>query len=388
MTSLSPAPDPGAALDARTVWEALPPHARTLLRELRALAVPGARVALVGGAVRDALLGRGSASPDLDLVVAGDDVQRLAGRLGDFVWHPAFRNAALTLPGGEGADLVTARRETYPVPGGSPVPLPGTLEDDLARRDFGLNALALEVTPDGTLALLAVPGGLEDLRARTLRPLHALSLHEDASRLVRAARLAGRLPLHAHPELLAQVPDALGMAARTPRLASELRLLLDEPRPGRAARALSDWGAATLLPEGAADLLERLDALQPGASQSGAAPGGTHRTLYAAALLSLPRGPERLDALALGPKPAELLDRARGDQPARPGTPEHTLRDLLGLTPPYPPLQGRDLLALGVPPGPQVGQLLTRLAQERRAGRYATRDDERRAALTWLDAPQ
>ena len=240
-------------LDPAQLWASLPDDAQELLTRLRRLAGPEARLALVGGAVRDLLLGQASASPDLDIVLAGGNVQRLAEQLGTaFSWHPAYGNATLHLPGGVYADLVTARRESYPVAGGPPMPLPGSLEDDLARRDFTVNALALELLADGTTRLLGVPNALDDLEARLLRPLHKQSFHEDASRLVRAARLAARLGLHAHAELLAQVPSALDIAPRTPRLLAELRLLLDEPLPGKAARVMAEWGADTLLPIGAA----------------------------------------------------------------------------------------------------------------------------------------
>ena len=361
------------------LWLGLPEDARGLLLRVRELAGPEARVALVGGAVRDLLLGQGSASPDLDIVLAGADVEELAGRLETpFSWHPAYRNATLHLPGGSYADLVSARRESYPAPGASPAPLPTSalersLEEDLARRDFTLNAAALELLPDGTAWLLSVPGTFDDLRARQLRPLHPGSFRDDASRLVRAARLAARLDLDAHPELLAQVPDALAVADRTPRLSAELRLLLDEPLPGRAARRLADWGAADLLPSGAAERLERLDALAEPRT----------RTLYAAALLSLTTRPDELAALGLGQRPAELLVRAREGQGGA-GTPEAALRDVLGLTLPYPPLQGRDLLELGLSPGPELGRMLGWLAGERRAGRFSSVQDEREAVRARL----
>jgi tRNA nucleotidyltransferase (CCA-adding enzyme) len=363
------------------VWNSLPETARTLLLTLRRLAPPPSRLALVGGAVRDLLLGQGSASPDLDIVLEGGDVQELARQVGAaFSFHPAYGNATLHLPGGLYADLVSARRESYPLAGGPPAPLPGSLEDDLARRDFTLNAAALELLKGGEYRLLSVPDMPADLQDRRLRPLHARSFHEDASRLVRGARLAARLGLHAHPELLAQVPSALQMATQTPRLASELRLLLEEPFPGHAARMLEDWGASSLLPAGAAALLERLDAL----------PGEKSRTLSAAALLSL-SGPGDLidvDTLGLGLRPAELLARARRAQPGAIGSPEATLQTLLGLTLPYPPLQGRDLLELGLVAGPEVGRTLAWLAAGRQAGEYASTDDERRAVLSRLRQPE
>ncbi len=361
--------------DPARLWASLPDDARALLTHLRQLAEPHSRLALVGGAVRDLLLGQASASPDLDIVLSGGNVQYLAEQLGvTFSWHPAYGNATLHLPGGVYADLVSARREHYPVAGGPPVPLPGSLEDDLARRDFTVNANALELQAGGDMRLLGLANSLGDLEARLLRPLHPQSFHEDASRLVRAARLAARLGLHAHLELLEQVPAALNIAPRTPRLMAELRLLLEESSPGKAARVLEDWGAGVLLPARAALLLERLDAL----------PGRKSRTLYAAALHSLVWAADRLEALGLGQRPAELLARARSAAPAAPGSPEATLQTLLGLTPPYPLLQGRDLLALGLSPGPELGRMLGWLAGERRAGRFASPDEEREAVRARL----
>ena len=358
--------------DPSELWKALPGEARAFLTALRNGAEPSARLALVGGAVRDLLLAQSSASPDLDVVLEGGDTEALARNLGaPFTFHPAYGNATLRLPEGLDADLVRARTESYPLPGGPPNPGPGTLEDDLARRDFSINAFALELLPHGKQRLLSVPGGLSDLEARQLRPLHALSFHDDASRLVRGARLAARLVLHAHPELLAQVPAALEVAPQTPRLAAELRLLLEEPLPGKAARVLEGWGAAELLPAGAADLLERLDVL----------PGSKTRTLYAAALLSLTRHPGDLDALGLGLRPAELLTRARSGQVFPAGSAEATLHLLLGWSLPYAPLQGRDLLEMGLTPGPDLGRMLGWLAGQRRDKQFLSAEEERNAVL-------
>ncbi|MDL2344827.1 CCA tRNA nucleotidyltransferase, partial [Deinococcus sp. MIMF12] len=332
----------GPSTLGREVWDRLRPDDRAWLLSLARSSGPGTRVALVGGAVRDALLGE---TPlDLDVAVEGTDAGMLAAASGlPAVVHPAYGNATVTLPDGRHADLVRARRETYPVPGANPHPLPGTLEDDLARRDFGLNALGLELGPDGPRALLDVTGGLEDLRARVLRPLHPRSLHEDASRLVRGARLAGRLGLEAHPEVRRQVPGALGMAGQTPRLWAELGLLLREPRPGRAARALQNWEAGGLFPAGATERLEALDARQDAGET-------VHPTPYAAALLSAAPDPAGWAVrLGLGEKPGALLARALGDTPVAPGSAEAILRTLLKPDA-YAGLSGRDVVARGVPP--------------------------------------
>lgn len=350
-----------------TVWAQLQEADRALLKRLAALAGPGSRVALVGGAVRDALLGH---TPlDLDVVVERADVEALAQATGlPFLFHPAFQNATLTLPEGRAVDLVRSRRETYPQPGQNPRPEPGTLEDDLRRRDFSLNALAL-LLPGGEL--LDVMGGADDLRARVLRPLHARSFHEDASRLVRGARLAARLDLRAAPELLAQVPNALEQADQTPRLWAELKLLLQEPRPYRAALNLQAWGAGELLPD--LNVLRALNDL----------PDVTAQT-YAAAFLAGAADPAHLaEKLALGEKPLHLLTRARSDTYFPPGTPEMQLRGILNPES-YVPLTGKDVLALGVPAGKQVGEALAHLTKMRRAGQVKTQDEERAALLSFV----
>lgn len=373
---------PTLADPAAHVWAQLRPADREWLRQL-ARAAGSSRLALVGGAVRDALLGR--TSFDLDIVVEDLDtasgvVERLAQASGQpFVFHPAFQNATLTLPGGGSADLVRARRENYPHPGRNPVPLPGTLEDDLRRRDFGLNALALALPPVGEPELLDVVGGLDDLARAELRPLHPRSFYEDASRLVRGARLAARLNLHTTPQLLAQVPDALALADATPRLWAEIKLLLAEPRPGAAAARLHDWGAGRLLP--GLPLLRQLDALQDAGQAIPPA-------VYAAALLSAVPDPDTwAERLSLGRGPLGLLERVLSDTFYPAGHPERTLRDLLRPES-YPPLMGRDVLALGGQPGPSVGRALAHLANLRRTGQVRSANEEREALRAYLQEIQ
>ncbi|GGM17690.1 CCA tRNA nucleotidyltransferase [Deinococcus aerophilus] len=364
-------PDP-----ATHAWAQLQDHDRTWLTGLARQAGPQARLALVGGAVRDALLGH---TPlDLDVVVEGAGVEALARASGlPTVFHPAFHNATVTLPDGRTADLVRARRESYPVPGENPRPHPGTLEEDLRRRDFTVNALALLIGPQGPVCLLDEVGGQDDLKARTLRPLHPASLREDASRLVRAARLAARLGLTASPELLRQVPDALELADRTPRLWAELRLLFSEPRPGAAARVLAGWGAGTLLP--GLETLEALDRLQR--ADHPLAPA-----LYAAAALHAAPDPTALAGrLSLGDRPGALLARALSDTYFPEDTPERLLRGVLRPDAAVP-LTGRDVLALGVLPGRAVGEALAHLAGLRRAGRVGSPEEERAALRAYLKA--
>ncbi|WP_233554535.1 CCA tRNA nucleotidyltransferase [Deinococcus cavernae] len=355
-------------LSGKDILARLRPGDQAWLTELAGLAGPAAQVALVGGAVRDALLG---VTPlDLDVVVDGVQVEELAHASGwPFVYHPAFQNATLHLPDGRFADLVRARRESYPVPGQNPVPEPGTLADDLRRRDFTVNALALRLGPEPEL--LDVAGGQRDLDRRFLRPLHRHSFHEDASRLVRGARIAARLDLQATPELLEQVPDALHMAPQTPRLWAELKLLLQEARPYLAALKLREWGAGELLPD--LGVLAALDEL----------PDVNPQTYAAGLLATAPDTAALAQRLSLGDKPAALLSRALSDTFYPPGTPERQLRSILNPHS-YVPLTGKDVLALGVPAGRQVGEALTYLAELRRAGRVNSQLDEQLALRDYV----
>jgi tRNA nucleotidyltransferase (CCA-adding enzyme) len=163
----------------------------------------GFGVHLVGGPVRDLLLGRPLV--DVDLMVETRDgsqaapaaiLARHAARAGErSVAHSRFGTARLIAA--EGAvDLAAARSEVYAKPGALPTVSPGTLEQDLARRDFSVNALAIPlngVARQGRPALVDPQGGWPDLEARRLRILHARSFHDDPTRALRAARFASRL---------------------------------------------------------------------------------------------------------------------------------------------------------------------------------------------------
>jgi tRNA nucleotidyltransferase (CCA-adding enzyme) len=179
---------------ARLDDEACDDERRALAAVRRVAGKHGLETYLVGGSVRDLILGR--PSTDRDVTVVGDAVslaQDVARRLGvpHPVIHPTFGTATLRV-GTINLDLITARRETYPHPGALPVVEPSTLADDLARRDFTINAMALGLTGPHTSALIDPHGGLDDLRAGRIRVLHARSFQDDATRLLRAARYAAR----------------------------------------------------------------------------------------------------------------------------------------------------------------------------------------------------
>jgi tRNA nucleotidyltransferase (CCA-adding enzyme) len=221
--------------------------------------VPG--VWIVGGAVRDTLLGLDP--KDLDLVVEGDAADA-ARKLGE---EPLLHERFGTATTNGHVNVAAARRERYARPGALPeVELGASIEEDLARRDFSVNAIAMRLA-DGELK--AVPGGLEDLSAHRLRVLHDRSFLDDPTRLLRLIRYAARLRFQIEEQTRVLAFDAVGGGAVdtvTPsRMGAELRLLIDEPMPG-AVCGLEAFGIGPrLLPAFGVDpdLVERAQRLTP-----------------------------------------------------------------------------------------------------------------------------
>ena len=219
------------------------PEARAVLDALAG--EPGVHV--VGGAVRDALLG--VAPHELDVVVEGDAVpvaRRAAERLGgDVVVHDRFGTATVRSPAAT-FDVVTARTEAYAAPGALPDVRPGaSIEEDLARRDFTVNAIALRVA-DGALA--EWPGARADLGAGVLRVLHERSFEDDPTRLLRLARYAAQARVRArsrhrragrggHGGDRLGRPAGLGAAAAAGRAAARRAARSRAPRARARGRA-------------------------------------------------------------------------------------------------------------------------------------------------------
>src|SRR3954468_5551441 len=220
------------------VLDALAPHPA-----LDALAgEPG--VYVVGGAVRDALLGR--TPHELDVLVEGDATavaRRPPERLGGVATiHERFGTATVR-GAGHAFDVVSARSERYPHPGALPdVTLGATVREDLARRDFTVNAIAVRVA-DG--ALVEHDGARADLEAGVLRVLHDGSFRDDPTRLLRGARYAARLGFAIEPHTDALWEDAVRggapAAVTGSRGGGERRLRPREPQPA-ALQALTRHG--------------------------------------------------------------------------------------------------------------------------------------------------
>jgi tRNA nucleotidyltransferase (CCA-adding enzyme) len=379
---------PRQALDA---LRALPCGARAL-----AAFAPGDGVHLVGGAVRDLLLGR--TPREIDLVVEGD-LDAAAARLGGTITaYGRFGTATVETDDGCRFDLARARRETYLRPGALPEVEPAGLDEDLRRRDVTVNAMALRF--DGTLE--AVPGALDDLAAGVLRVLHDRSFADDPTRLWRVARYAARLEFEVEPRTRALAHAADPSTVSGDRLGAELRLALREPDPPAALRAARELNPALLPPgfdpdpprlaEALALLPEsgRADLVTLAAATAGvdtrALLAWLHEMGFTAADRDLVAAASRFSTgapLRAARTPSQIARAARGapvEAVALAGG-ENARRWLEDLRHVRLEITGDDLLAAGVPQGPEVGARLSRALDRKLDGEASGRDAELAAAL-------
>lgn len=196
---------------------------------------------LVGGAVRDLLLG---VEPrELDVVVEGPIDELLDALGGECQRFERFGTATVTSEG-DRFDVARARSESYARPGELPDVSPSTIEEDVARRDFTINAIAVRLA-DGSVR--SNPRSLDDLAGGLLRVLHPGSFVDDPTRLWRCARYAARLGFEVEPETAALAAAALPGTVSGERLGHELRLALREPSPAALFTILEDLNAGALV---------------------------------------------------------------------------------------------------------------------------------------------
>lgn len=227
----------------------LPDWAFALLRQAAELAdQSGMPAFVVGGFVRDLLLGRKNL--DLDLVVEGDGLAfaRALGRdMGARIKaHERFGTAALVFPDGFKLDVAMARAESYRHPAALPTVQPSSIEKDLYRRDFTINSLAIRLNPRRFGELLDFYGGRRDLKAKTIRVLHDLSFADDPTRVFRAIRFEQRFGFRLDNGTRALIEGVVtsDVIARLSghRLREELIRLCSEKEPHKAVTRLGELG--------------------------------------------------------------------------------------------------------------------------------------------------
>ena len=244
---------------ARLLREFAPPWMQRLLSAAHEVATrQRVSVYLVGGMVRDLLLER--ENEDVDLVVEGDGIafaaalaQDLGGRHHP---HQPFLTAVVSLPDGLRVDVASARTEFYRTPAALPEVETSLIRQDLYRRDFTINSLAVSLSGDRNGELVDFFGGRKDLQRREIRVLHSLSFIDDPTRALRAVRYARRLDFTIAPDTRNLITTALaeGVFERLSgqRLRRELETLLAEPHPTQALALVAELG---LLPAICPDLV-------------------------------------------------------------------------------------------------------------------------------------
>jgi tRNA nucleotidyltransferase (CCA-adding enzyme) len=373
---------------------------------------------LVGGSVRDLLLELPSAN-HLDLAIEGDArsvaralADRLAGAAREF---ERFGTAVVEVEGFE-YDMASTRRETYDEPGALPRVEEAPLVDDLRRRDFAVNAMAIALKGDDLGHLYDPHGGLPDLDARLLRVLHDQSFKDDPTRLLRGVRFEARLGFGFAPDTEVLAREAVGSDALSTvsadRTGRELVKILEETEAASAVARLKDLGITSAL-HPALDP----DPEEVASAALGAVTIGANRVTAELAAMVV-ADPQELD-LWVAELPLEARDRDAVARAARVAPRlctalrerEHTpseLRALLGNEPPEalalalalgapaePVLRwathlshvgleigGHDLLEAGVPEGPAIGRALEETLRRKLDGLVDGRDEELETALS------
>lgn len=365
---------------------------------------------LVGGAVRDLMLGAGAV--DLDVAIEGDarEVAReLAARLGgEAVEHARFGTATVRAEGLQ-ADLATTRRETYARPGALPDVEPASLDEDLSRRDFTVNAMAASLAAQSLGEVRDPLGGRRDLGEGVIRVLHARSFLDDPTRLLRAVRYEARLDFRMDRETERLAREAVDAGAlRTvsgPRIRDELLDLLHET-PGPGVARLRELGIDRAL----SPLLGDARPEDVAAAAEAAASRGGRRKFAALAALIAP-DPDDLAgfvedlSLRAEDRDAVLHAARKGPQLVRslePDLPDSAVHALLHCELPETlavavalgarrapidrylerlagtglEITGEDLREAGVPEGPAIGRALRETLKRKLDGEVAGHDAE------------
>ncbi|MBI3810251.1 MAG: CCA tRNA nucleotidyltransferase [Nitrospirae bacterium] len=391
----------------------------------------GAPAFVVGGLVRDLLLGR--ATIDVDIAVEGDGMafaRRLADRQGAALKiFERFATAYVVFPDGFKLDVATARRENYAHPSALPTVAPTSIKDDLYRRDFTINALAIDLNGHAFGDVIDYYGGLHDLQQKTIRVLYDRSFVDDPARLFRAIRFEQRFGFRLEARTLGLLKEAaatdLVHRLSGPRLRNEVMSLLAEEDPRRTIRRMAGLGllrfihpAVTFTPQLSVFLSDLQKSLAWWVKQFPGRPIDRALAYFTSLVerLSIPAIDAMLKRLALPNRQADkvrtvkkrlastlrVLARRRALKPSRAYRLFATLPDegfiLLAaktrspqakrlltthLTTDRhakPSLTGEDLKKLGLKPGPLYRKILDRLLDAKLDGKIATAREERALA--------
>lgn len=404
----------------------------------------GTRIYLVGGIVRDLLLfPERDDRYDLDLVVEGDAIGFAQGFVAtggkwrdviEVTAHTAFGTATITLEEGSHLDFATAREERYPEPAQLPVVEPSTLQADLARRDFTINAMAVQLAPGSDDRVIDPYGGADDLDRGVLRVLHPSSFRDDPTRLFRLARFGSRLNFSPDDQTSLLIPEALQyLRLLTPeRVRHELDTILKEEHPEHALTTLNQWevlksckqltfseqdgqrfGNARILfesvltgfDESGFDLKscywavwamtnrDRLSALGLSRRVAQAVQGSEQiEPVYArfrawsgsGTPIRVSQIVAEFDRLAEGFHPAVLIALAVSDDAETFGVREWVVRWFTVWRYIKPTLNGTDLIRFGLKPGPRFGRLLTDLRGALLDGEVVAGEQEMAFAHHWI----
>ncbi len=401
---------------------------REWVRRLRTIAnvasERGLRAYLVGGGVRDMLLGLPVV--DMDIAVERADADFAAAVAvalgGEVAAESQFNTFALRLAS-ERLDIAMVRSETYAHPGALPSVLPAAIGSDLARRDFSINAMAVSLGASDWGVLLDPFCGCADLRRQVIRVLHDDSFADDATRILRAVRYASRLgfALDAHTKRLLQRDLQHIGSMSSARIWHELERILSERNAADMLRTAQRLGVLAAVHPALAASQEAMDAVgriadEYAGVQSRPGSGSDRVEVMLAALMYCSSNPHHAalaHRLGLGARTARTIQDAAAIRGLTKTLSRKGLRrsELHGLLMPYataalagcafaadasgrtivagrirlyldelrherPLLNGNALLALGVRQGPRVGMLLTALLQARLDGALTSRQDE------------
>jgi len=336
----------------------LPNPQRRALEMVREVAAEkNCRPFLVGGPVRDVLLDRHDVL-DVDLTLEDDSssfaralAKRTGGRVRSF---PQFLTYKVTAEGLPEIDVATARKERYRAPGALPTVEQGRLKDDLLRRDFSVNAIAIDVLSG---EVHDPTNGVRDIEARRIRVLHDQSFIDDPTRIYRALRLAARLGFTLEGQTDELLRDAVAGGAlkcvSRERIWRELYLAMDEAEAPKVLAALAEAGVLDVLFERRnGGLGARLEAMK---RQTGADPQLDRYVLYTAALLHGNASPVDLEGSGFSQKRARNVMQVANELPrfadalAEAATDRQRFRVLKGATP-------ETLSVLSETHGPQVSR--------------------------------